>query len=118
MARGGGSIQPGSPEIDSQQLLGDIDTTDYTQFTPETFSDEGEWSIWLPQFELRGAGSSFDEAVDDLVDDVRDYVNEYRSGGDLAQDPSRAQHAELVEKAHEADKLGQLAELLLVKPEV
>jgi hypothetical protein len=87
------------------------------QFNPEVLRGEGSVSIWLPELEIYGQGSSYAEAKEDLLSEVRYYVEEFlHSTQEYLVAPNRAGHLPYVIKAYLADLRGQLTEALLPGP--
>ncbi len=98
-------------EEEALALLGD------RQFNPEVLRGEGSVSVWLPELEIYGKGSSYAEAKEDLLSEVRYYVEEFlHSAQEYLVAPNRAGHLPYVIKAYLADLRGQLAEALFPGP--
>lgn len=98
--------------FDEVQLL-----LDRYPFTTEAFFEDGTVSLWSPELEVYGRGSSFAEAQADLVDEVRAYVDEYLGDARLyLRSPNRARHFPWILRAYVADAIGQLERVLLEQP--
>lgn len=83
------------------------------KFSPEAFFEATAVSLWLPELTLYGRGRSFEDARADLTDEVREYVAEYLADAPLYfRAPNRAGHFPWVLKAHVADALGRLDDVL------
>ena len=62
-------------------------------FSPQIMRGDGSVSIWLPEFEIYGEGSTYAEAKAELLDEVRAYVSEYLDNADdYRRAPNRARH--------------------------
>ncbi len=55
------------------------------RFSPEVLASDEGVSVWLPEFEIYGQGTTLAEAMIDLEAEVREYINWY-----LESDASRA----------------------------
>lgn len=79
-------------------------------FRPEMSSYEGEYSVWLPEFDIYGVGDSLEEARTDLLDSVRDYVADWHDR--LAEAPNHRTRAALVALVDAADDDAELFTLI------
>ena len=87
-------------------------------FSTEVFFEPDAVSIWLPELQLYGRGSTFDDAQADLVQEVNAYVEEFLADARLyLRSPNRSAHFPWVLRAYVANAAGELTAALFSPPE-